>query len=178
MEQRNGRIDRTLQPAEEVRCHYFVYPAARRGRRAREAGAEDRHRPAELGSLGAVVLERIERALSKGIDRPRRAAIDEAGSRRRDHHASSWRASASTPPPLSAEIDEARRILTRSRQVMDFREELLHDAIDVGLEIAVALAGAAPRETIEASKPSAAALPRELGCTPRQPASAPPPRRG
>ena len=26
MEQRNGRIDRTLQPADEVRCHYFVYP--------------------------------------------------------------------------------------------------------------------------------------------------------
>jgi superfamily II DNA/RNA helicase len=26
MEQRNGRIDRTLQPAPEVRCMYFVYP--------------------------------------------------------------------------------------------------------------------------------------------------------
>ena len=26
LEQRNGRIDRTLQPADEVRCHYFVYP--------------------------------------------------------------------------------------------------------------------------------------------------------
>ncbi|MBK8012015.1 MAG: hypothetical protein IPK13_11750 [Deltaproteobacteria bacterium] len=27
MEQRNGRIDRTLQPASEVRCHYFFCPA-------------------------------------------------------------------------------------------------------------------------------------------------------
>jgi hypothetical protein len=26
MEQRNGRIDRKLQPQPEVRCHYFVYP--------------------------------------------------------------------------------------------------------------------------------------------------------
>ena len=26
IEQRNGRIDRTMQPAKEVRCHYFVYP--------------------------------------------------------------------------------------------------------------------------------------------------------
>jgi hypothetical protein len=26
MEQRNGRIDRTMQPSPEVRCHYFVYP--------------------------------------------------------------------------------------------------------------------------------------------------------
>ena len=26
MEQRNGRIDRKLQPAAEVRCHYFVLP--------------------------------------------------------------------------------------------------------------------------------------------------------
>src|SRR5439155_12910772 len=26
MEQRNGRIDRKLQPSPVVRCHYFVYP--------------------------------------------------------------------------------------------------------------------------------------------------------
>ena len=26
IEQRNGRIDRKLQPASEVRCHYFVLP--------------------------------------------------------------------------------------------------------------------------------------------------------
>ena len=26
IEQRNGRIDRTLQPEPEVRCHYFLYP--------------------------------------------------------------------------------------------------------------------------------------------------------
>src|SRR5207249_7155926 len=26
IEQRNGRIDRKLQPADEVRCHYFVLP--------------------------------------------------------------------------------------------------------------------------------------------------------
>jgi hypothetical protein len=25
MEQRNGRIDRKLQPRDEVFCHYFVY---------------------------------------------------------------------------------------------------------------------------------------------------------
>jgi superfamily II DNA/RNA helicase len=28
MEQRNGRIDRKLQRAPEVRCHYFVFPSA------------------------------------------------------------------------------------------------------------------------------------------------------
>jgi hypothetical protein len=27
LEQRNGRIDRTLQPAGEVRCHYLLYPS-------------------------------------------------------------------------------------------------------------------------------------------------------
>jgi hypothetical protein len=26
LEQRNGRIDRTLQSEPEVRCHYFFYP--------------------------------------------------------------------------------------------------------------------------------------------------------
>ena len=76
MEQRNGRIDRALQPASEVRCHYFVY----------EDRAEDRvldklvHKTAviheELGSLGEVVAERVSRALAQGIDRDSEAQLD------------------------------------------------------------------------------------------------------
>ena len=61
LEQRNGRIDRTLQPAPEVRCHYFVY----------EDRAEDRVLETlvrkidtvqrELGSIGAVLMDEMER---------------------------------------------------------------------------------------------------------------------
>src|SRR5690606_8353166 len=63
MEQRNGRIDRTLQPAPVVRCHYFVYPE-----RAEDAVLEKLVKKVEtiqneLGSLGEVVMERIEKTL-------------------------------------------------------------------------------------------------------------------
>ena len=42
IEQRNGRIDRKLQPAAMVVCHYFVLPQRHGGPRAGCAGEEDR----------------------------------------------------------------------------------------------------------------------------------------
>ncbi|MBX3270370.1 MAG: DISARM system SNF2-like helicase DrmD [Sandaracinaceae bacterium] len=155
MEQRNGRIDRTLQPAPEVRCHYFVYPARTEDvvltHVVRKVDVIQR----ELGSLGAVVMDRIETALAEGIDartserldvadgtvsrgpgaldvrRLRATTREELESPRHDH------------AKLRAEIEEAGEILNRSRAVMEFDPALLRDAIDVGLE----LAGAKPLAT-------------------------------
>ncbi|NUQ72866.1 MAG: DEAD/DEAH box helicase family protein [Polyangiaceae bacterium] len=147
MEQRNGRIDRTLQPSPKVRCHYFVYPD-----RAADAVLEKLVRKVEtiqteLGSLGEVVMERIERILSRGIDTRTAADLDEA--ERLPDQAETTRRELETQRAdtavLKRDIDEARRILNRSRKVMDFREELLRDAIDVGLE----LAGASPLIPLE-----------------------------
>lgn len=147
MEQRNGRIDRTLQPSTTVRCHYFVYPE-----RAEDAVLEKLvHKVetihTELGSLGEVVMERIERALSRGIDKGTAAAIDEA--ERLPEQAETTKRELETQrvdtAALKRELDQARRILSQSRKVMDFREELLRDAIDVGLE----LAGAGPLVPLE-----------------------------
>jgi superfamily II DNA/RNA helicase len=54
MEQRNGRIDRTLQPEPDiVRCHYFRYRPARRGPRPRHHRPQKSTIQSELGSLGA-----------------------------------------------------------------------------------------------------------------------------
>ncbi|MFO0590344.1 MAG: DISARM system SNF2-like helicase DrmD [Polyangiaceae bacterium] len=154
MEQRNGRVDRTGQPASDVRCHYFVYPE-----RAEDAVLEKLVGKidiiqTELGSLGEVVMERIERTLSKGIDRATAAALDEAD--RLPKQAETTKRELETQRADSAqlkrELDQARSILKRSREVMDFREELLHDAIDVGL----GLSGAGPlaplTEKIEGQK--------------------------
>ncbi|HLT36628.1 MAG TPA: DISARM system SNF2-like helicase DrmD, partial [Enhygromyxa sp.] len=60
LEQRNGRIDRTLQPSPEVRCMYFAYPQRREDRVLKVlVDKVDRiHR--QLGSLSAVILDRIE----------------------------------------------------------------------------------------------------------------------
>ncbi|WP_437580575.1 DISARM system SNF2-like helicase DrmD [Sorangium sp. So ce887] len=142
MEQRNGRIDRTLQPSSRVRCHYFVYPERVEDAVLEKLVGKIETIQTELGSLGEVVMDRIERTLSRGIDRGTAAALDEA--ERLPDQAETTRRELESQrvdtAALKKEIDEARRILGRSRKVMDFREELLHDAIDVGLE----LAGAAP----------------------------------
>ncbi|XXY48856.1 DISARM system SNF2-like helicase DrmD [Sorangium sp. So ce269] len=154
MEQRNGRIDRTLQPASKVRCRYFVYPE-----RVEDAVLEKLVRKVEtiqteLGSLGEVVMARIERTLSRGIDENTAAALDEA--ERLPDQAETTRRELESQrvdsAALKKEIDEARRILGRSRKVMDFREELLRDAIDVGLELAGAAPLAALPEKVEGQR--------------------------
>jgi hypothetical protein len=138
MEQRNGRIDRTLQPASKVRCHYFVYPERVEDAVLEKLVEKVETIQTELGSLGEVVMERIERTLSKGIDTATVAAIDEAV--KLPEQAETTKRELETQrvdtTQLKKELDEARRILGASRKVMDFREELLRDAIDVGLELA------------------------------------------
>jgi superfamily II DNA/RNA helicase len=67
LEQRNGRIDRALQPEPEVRCHYFVYPARREDRVLETLVRKIDTVQRELGSLGGVLLEEMEQALANGI---------------------------------------------------------------------------------------------------------------
>jgi SNF2 family DNA or RNA helicase len=69
MEQRNGRIDRMLQPDTQVRCHYFVYT-----QRPEDAVLEALVKKSvriheELGSLADVVEQRLALTLKNGISR-------------------------------------------------------------------------------------------------------------
>ncbi len=145
MEQRNGRIDRTLQPSPEVRCHYFVYPDREEDavleRLVEKVGVIQR----ELGSLGEVVMERVEKALARGIETTTLSELELATAPTRGveivkAELEANRVAKRAEKLLEREIDEARAILQRSRKVMDFHEDLLRDAIDVGL----AWAGAGP----------------------------------
>jgi superfamily II DNA/RNA helicase len=66
LEQRNGRIDRKLQPAETVTCRYFVY-----AQRPEDVVLEALVRKTEtissqLGSAGQVLGERIHQKLAAG----------------------------------------------------------------------------------------------------------------
>ena len=49
LDQRNGRIDRKLQPADEVFCRYFFYPRPSRGQGPAGAGAQGRADSARHG---------------------------------------------------------------------------------------------------------------------------------
>lgn len=70
LEQRNGRIDRKLQPSPEVRCRYFLYPQRPEdvvlGALVRKTETIRR----ELGAIGQVLEDRITKRLtSQGISR-------------------------------------------------------------------------------------------------------------
>lgn len=162
MEQRNGRIDRTGQPAKEVRCHYFHYAQRSEDLVLRKVVEKVDVIQRELGSLGTVVLEQVDRVLAEGITEQTPKALDQVGI---DPDA---RATASEelervrtgadadkpikPDPhsraarrLAKDIEDAKKILSDSRRVMEFRPALLRDAVEVGLE----LAGAGPLEPLE-----------------------------
>ena len=69
MEQRNGRIDRKLQPKDEVFCHYFVYKQRIEDRILKVLVRKTETIKLELGSLSQVVESRLANTLKYGIRR-------------------------------------------------------------------------------------------------------------
>ena len=67
MEQRNGRIDRKLQPNAEVYCHYFVYTDRKEDRILSVLVRKTELIKKELGSLSQVLEGRLARTLKHGI---------------------------------------------------------------------------------------------------------------
>ena len=105
IEQRNGRIDRKLQPAPEVRCHYFVLPQRVEDHVLEVLVRKTETIRAELGSLSQVIDEQVQTPARRRDPAPRRGQArggDRARRRRRrtasGRSARSWRrrASAST----------------------------------------------------------------------------------
>ena len=66
IEQRNGRIDRKLQPAPEVRCHYFVLPQRVEDHVLDVLVRKTETIRAELGSLSQVIDEQVQTRLAAG----------------------------------------------------------------------------------------------------------------
>ena len=105
LEQRNGRIDRKLQPAKQVFCRYFRYE-----QREADIVLEALVRKTEviqtqLGSAGQVIEERIaDRLAEGGIDRGAGARRSPRRSRRR--------------PTPSGSPARARRWMTRSKRAL------------------------------------------------------------
>ena len=137
LEQRNGRIDRTLQPADEVRCHYFVFPDRTEDLIMATVVRKVEIVKRELGSLGTVLLTQIESALADGITGKTLAVIEGVGKdaktgtvdaefepRRRDLEA------------VRAEVERAGRRLESSRKTLEVYPDSLRGVVDVGLRLA------------------------------------------
>ena len=71
LEQRNGRIDRKLQPAEQVYCRYFIYAQRPEDRVLRRLVEKTEIIRQQLGSASPVIETRISELLAGGIERSR-----------------------------------------------------------------------------------------------------------
>ena len=142
IEQRNGRVDRKLQPAAEVNCHYFVLPQRVEDRVLEVLVTKTETIKRELGSLSQVIDDSVERRmLSEGIrhrdaealrseieaeslDDDKRRATEEELEQARERS-----------EQLKAQIERCRGLLDRSRQWAGFSPVPFRDAIDCSLDL-------------------------------------------
>lgn len=140
LEQRNGRIDRTLQSEPEVRCHYFFYEQREEDRVLDVVVRKVQTIQKELGSLSAILLDRFTEILDQGIGPSSQSALAEAEEvgGRREIVREELESERADILKLKKEIDEAGRILDSSRKALDFDPDLLRETVDAGLVLAKA----------------------------------------
>ena len=141
IEQRNGRIDRKLQPAAEVRCHYFVLPQRVEDRVLEVLVQKTETIKKELGSLSKVIDDDIERRLGQGIrhrdaerlEREIKAADLDAERKRTT--AEELEAARERQEDLKEQIDRCRSLLETSRAWTGFEPAAFRDALSCALEL-------------------------------------------
>ena len=137
LEQRNGRIDRTLQPSPIVRCHTFHYPQRPEDRVLEVLVQKIERIQEELGSLGAVLMDRLTEVLEDGIntDTLQRleaaSATDGVGLQTAKNELESQR----TLRDITSALNKAGRILDASQEVLDIQPARLREVLDVALAL-------------------------------------------
>ncbi len=141
IEQRNGRIDRKLQPADEVRCHYFVLPQRVEDRVLEVLVRKTETIKKELGSLSKVIDDNIERRLTQGI-RHRdaealardilQANLDED---RRRVAGEELEAARDRQEELKSQIEHCRTLLEKSRAWTGYQTTPFREALSSALEL-------------------------------------------
>ena len=142
IEQRNGRIDRKLQPASEVNCHYFVLPQRFEDRVLEVLVEKTETIRRELGSLSKVIDDDVERRLSKAGIRLRNAEALRAEIEGADLDASRKRAAMEEledardrQDALADQIEGCQSLLARSRAWVGFEAEPFRQALSCALEM-------------------------------------------
>ena len=142
IEQRNGRIDRKLQPAPEVRCHYFVLPQRAEDRVLEVLVHKTGTIKAELGSLSKVIDDDVERRLNAGGIRHSDAArlareIDAADveAERRRIAEDELEAARERQGALHGQVERCRDLLDRSRRWVGFEAPPFRDALSCSLDL-------------------------------------------
>ncbi|TGG91406.1 MAG: helicase [Aphanocapsa feldmannii 277cV] len=142
MEQRNGRIDRTLQRAREVYCHYFVLPQRPEDNVLQRLVEKTETIKQELGCLPTLVLRKLDDLLAKGIDptalQSTLQAIDgvnrdEAFKRTQHLIGEELEDSRERSGQLREQVRILEGYLRRSEDWLHFSSGLFRDALDTSL---------------------------------------------
>lgn len=141
LEQRNGRIDRKLQPNPEVYCHYFVYLQRPEDRVLAALVRKTETISQELGSLSPVISVRLSTVLKPGIRRGDAARIaqeiDDAGldSDKQATIDEELETARERQDALRKQIDTLRGRINDARKWIGLDMESFRDALSCSLEM-------------------------------------------
>lgn len=151
LEQRNGRIDRKLQPSPEVYCHYFVYLQRPEDRVLQALVRKTETISHELGSLSPVISNRLASALRPGIrrrDAERIAQEIDAAGLEADKQATideELEAARERQDALRKQLDTLRGRINSARKWIGLENDAFRDALSCSLE----MLGAEPLQPTE-----------------------------
>jgi ERCC4-related helicase len=142
LEQRNGRIDRKLQRAEVVRCHYFVVDGRPEDRVLQTLVEKSATIQEELGSLSQVLEARMARRLEEGGIRRRDAETlrlalknEKLEEEKKQAVEEELEAARSRKEGLQKDIEQLRKILETSESSLGLSNDRFRDALSCSLEI-------------------------------------------
>ena len=142
IEQRNGRIDRKLQPAEEVNCHYFVLPQRAEDHVLEVLVRKTETIKRELGGLPKVIDDNVEQLLNnagirhKDADSMRRRIEAESlGDTQSRATAEELEAARDRQSDLTDQIERCRGLLERSRRWVNFSTKPFREALNCSLDL-------------------------------------------
>jgi superfamily II DNA or RNA helicase len=142
LEQRNGRIDRKLQPSPVVYCHYFVYTERPEDRILRALVRKTETIRRELGSLSQVLESRLAQSLlAAGIRHDEieklEAEIDgaELDPSKRAVAEEELEAARERQDDLLRQIDSLRNRINTARKWIGLDTDQFRDALSCSLEL-------------------------------------------
>lgn len=138
LEQRNGRVDRKLQPSPEVFCHYFVYTQRPEDRVLRALVRKTETIRLELGSLSEVIVKRLRSGIRRDEIEASAAAIEglqDDPEKQAARETELDEAAAQRQPRLRGEIDVLRNRINDARRWIGLDETQLRDALGCSLEL-------------------------------------------
>lgn len=141
LEQRNGRVDRKLQPEPIVYCHYFVYTERQQDRVLTAIVEKTKRIRMELGSVTQVIEPKLEKLLARGIRRSNAdalaAEIDaiDVEAAHKQAMADELEASCKRDEDLRRKLERLATLRKNSERDIQFSEDHFRATLDCALDL-------------------------------------------